>query len=150
MENKWLQEALFSGMTSNSFKLGTVLGLGWFWYRSGGCCVLYRGENPEQIEFGKILAVAESDARTISQPDYVSHEAQRCYYYLLRRVNGCGFEELSFAGAVKVCIGADGNLAGKKPNSVFAAASKQKNGDKVQLVWFYHSLFRCQPIQKHW
>jgi len=28
METKWLKEALYTGMTANAFKLGTVLTLG--------------------------------------------------------------------------------------------------------------------------
>jgi hypothetical protein len=31
IELNWLRGALFNGMTSNSFKLGTTLSLGWFW-----------------------------------------------------------------------------------------------------------------------
>ncbi len=43
MEKGWLREALFGGATCNGFKLGTVLSLGWFWSRVGGCSVLSRG-----------------------------------------------------------------------------------------------------------
>ena len=71
METMWLKEVLFAGQTSNAFKLGTVLTLGWFWPRIAGCSVLYRGSSMETIEFENILAVTEADACQVLPPSYV-------------------------------------------------------------------------------
>ena len=137
METKWLKEALFSGMTSNAFKLGTVLTLGWFWPRVGGCSVLYRGSSMETINFDDVLAVAEVDTEQISPPSYVQHNNSSIYFYVVRRANNCGYMEHTLAAAVKVSIDADGNLALPQPNNIFEAIAEQVSGNRVQLAWFY-------------
>ncbi|MBA7545487.1 hypothetical protein ES705_37856 [subsurface metagenome] len=137
METKWLKGALFAGMTGNAFKLGTVLTLGWFWARVGGCSALYRGSSMERIDFENVLAVAEADAAEISPPSYVQHNSSSTYFYVIRRANNCGDEERTLAAAVKVSIDVNGNLADPQPNSIFEATAQQVAGNKVQLVWFY-------------
>ncbi len=137
METKWLKEALFSGMTANAFKLGTVLTLGWFWPRVTGCSVLYRGSSMEQIDFENILAVADVDTYEISPPSYVQHNSSSTYFYVIRRANNYGDEECTLAAAVKVVIDADGGLAQPQPNSIFEVKAEQVTGSKIQLVWFY-------------
>ena len=137
MESKWLKEALFSGMTANAFKLGTVLTLGWFWPRIAGCSVLYRGSSMEQIDFANILTVADADACLISPPSYVQHESSTTYFYVIRRANNCGDEEHTLAAAVKVSIDANGDLVQPQPNNIFGARAEQIAGNKVQLIWYY-------------
>jgi hypothetical protein len=137
MESKFLRDSLFSGMTSNAFKIGTVLSLGWFWTRIGGCSVLYRGHSMEWVDFDNLLAVAKLNTGTISPPGYLQHNNSSTYFYVVRRVNGCGYEEHTIAAAVKVSIDAEGNLAEPYPNKVFAWHVKQVDGNKVQLLWYY-------------
>jgi len=137
METMWLKEAMFAGMTANAFKVGTVLTLGWFWVRVGGCSVLYRGSSMEAIEFANILAVAEVDASEIEPPNYVRHESSSTYFYVIRRANNCGQQEHTLAAAVKVSIDDNGDLVRPRPNSIFAAKAIQVTGTKVQLIWFY-------------
>ncbi|MCJ7777101.1 MAG: hypothetical protein MUP16_02155 [Sedimentisphaerales bacterium] len=137
MDSKFLKDSLFSGMTSNAFKLGTVLTLGWFWTRIDGCSALYRGPSMERIDFNNLLAVAELNAGTISPPNYLPHNNSSTYFYVVRRVNGCGYEEHTIAAAVKVSIDADGNLAKSQPNKIFAGSIKQVDDDKAQLDWYY-------------
>jgi len=137
METKWLKEALFSGMTANAFKLGTVLTLGWFWPRVTGCSVLYRGSSMEAIDFANILTVAEAEAHEISPPSYIQHNNNSTYFYVIRRVNNCGEQEYTLAAAVKVTIDTDGELAQPQPNSIFEVRAKQVAGSKIQLAWFY-------------
>ncbi len=137
METKWLKEALFSGMTANAFKLGTVLTLGWFWPRVTGCSALYRGNSMKTIDFANVLAVADADAYEISPPSYVQHNSSSTYFYVIRRANNCGDEECTLAAAVKVVIDADGELAQPRPNSIFEVKAEQVTGSKIQLVWFY-------------
>lgn len=137
MENVWLKESLFSGMTANAFKLGTVLTLGWFWPRVAGCSVLYRGSSMGAIGFVNILTVTEANAQMVSVPSYVKHSKSSTYFYVIRRLNCCGQQEHTLAAAVKVAIDADGNLVQSRPNSVFGARIEQVAGSKVQLSWFY-------------
>ena len=140
MEGKFLKDALFAGMTSNAFKLGTVLALGWFWPRVNGCEVLYRGLSVEAVDFDNILAVGEIDASQISPPDYIGHQASTTYFYVVHRVNNCGSEEQSLAAAVKIVIDEDGDLAPAEPNDIFLVKVRQVEGGKVKLIWFYSPL----------
>lgn len=137
METKWLKGALFAGTTAGAFKLGTVLTCGWFWPRTNGCSVLYRGVSMELIDFEDILTVAEADAEQISPPDYVTHANISTYFYVVQRANNCGYQEHTLAAAVKVSIDANGNLAQPQPNSIFEVRAKQVTGNKIQLVWYY-------------
>ena len=137
MEIKLLRNALFSGMTSNTFKLGTVLTLGWFWVRVAGCSALYRGSSMERIDFENILTVAGPQASLISPPSYVMHNNDTSYYYVLRRSNVCGDEEHTLAAAVKVSIDTDGELAKPQPNSICEIKAQQVDGNKVRLTWYY-------------
>lgn len=137
IETSWRREALFNGMTADAFKLGTVLSLGWFWIRSAGCSVLYRGYNMEEIDFANILAVSELDDCEISPPGYILHSSDSTYFYIIRRFNSCGYQEHTLAAGVKVSIDSNGELAEPKPNKVFDSISRPVDGDKISLVWFY-------------
>jgi hypothetical protein len=137
METHFLKEALFGGMTSNAFKLGTALTLGWFWPRISGCSALYRGHGMEQIDFENILAVAELNAGEISPPGYLPHNNNETYFYVIRRVNSCGHQEHTIAAAVKVSIDTDGDLAKPQPNKIFAVKTIQVDANKIRIVWFY-------------
>ena len=137
MELMWLKEALFAGMTSNGFKLGTVLTLGWFWSRIAGCSVLFRGSSMASVDFVNILAANDVDTQTISPPEYVAHNNSTTYFYVLRRANNCGDLEHTLAAAVRVSIDADGNLVLPQPNDIFEARANQVAGNKVQLLWHY-------------
>lgn len=137
METAWLEEALFAGQTSNAFKLGTVLGLGWFWCRLSGCSVLYRGSSMETIDFTNILTVVGTDAEQIGPPDYVPHNGGSTYFYVVRRANLCGCQEHTLAAAVRVSIDAEGELTQPQPNTIFKVSAEQAGSSKVQLTWFY-------------
>jgi hypothetical protein len=136
-ERKWLIDALFAGMTANAIKLGTVLSSGWFWMRRLECSVLYRGLSMDTVDFANILTVAENNDNAISPPDYISHNAGSSYFYVVRRFNGCGYQECTLAAAIKIVINIDGELIEPQPNKVFACIAKQISDNKVQLFWFY-------------
>ncbi|MHC4636080.1 MAG: hypothetical protein ACYTBP_01620 [Planctomycetota bacterium] len=144
METKWLKGALFAGMTSNAFKLGTVLSVGWFWMRPAGCSVLYRGPSIDQIEFGDILTVTDINSEQIEVPSWLSHESDTTYYYVVRRANLCGVEEQSLKAAAKVIFDEDGELFEPGPNSVFDIRIRRIESDKVELVWFYCPLWQLE------
>jgi hypothetical protein len=145
MEIRWLREALFAGQTSNAFKLGTVLTLGWFWSRVAGCSVLYRGGSIETVDFRKILVVVEVDAFEVRPPSYLQHSSNTTYCYVVRRTNNCGTQEYTLGASVKLSIDANGDMAKPRPNSILAARAKQATGNKVQLLWFY-----CPIAQESW
>ena len=90
MDRELLKEALFAGQTANGFKLGTVLGLGWFWLRVNGCRIVYRGKSMETISFDDVLIAASAADDEITLPEYLSHEAGEVYFYVVRFANGCG------------------------------------------------------------
>jgi hypothetical protein len=141
----WRREALFNGMSADAFKLGTVLSLGWFWTYSNGCSVLYRGHNMDEVDFANILSVSEPNDCEISPPGYISHSSGSTYFYIIRRFNGCGYQENTFAAAVKVSIDSNGELAGPKPNKVYDSIIGAVDSDKIHLVWFYCPLKQESP-----
>jgi hypothetical protein len=122
-----------------------VLSLGWFWVRTNGCSVLYRGGSMEEIDFANILAVSEPDDCEMSPPGYTEHTNGATYFYVVRRFNGCGYQENTLAAAVKVSIGSNGELADGKPNKVFDSTSRSVEGNKIRLVWFYCPLKQESP-----
>jgi hypothetical protein len=141
METKFLKDALFSGMTSNAFKLGTVLSIGWFWLRVCGCTILYRGRSMLDIDFEQILTVAEARACQISPPTYLSHGSTSTYFYVVRRVNGNGDEEKTLRAAVKVATDLGGDLVGPAPNTLFAVTFNVRGG-RLEMIWRYSEI--CQ------
>ena len=140
METKWLRHALFAGQTADAFKLGTALSLGWFWMRTSGCRILYRGPSMTQVDFDDLLAVVNVNAESVSPSDYLAHASDTTYFYVVRGVNSCGQEENTLGAAAKVAINADGDLVDPKPNGVFALAAEQVESDKIQLLWYYCGL----------
>lgn len=137
VERQWLIDALFNGMTTNAFKLGTVMTGGWFWMRRAGCSALYRGPSMEQMDFANILAVAEQEVDSISPPGYMPHHSSSTYFYVVRRFNNCGYQERTLAAAVKVSIDSEGDLAKPQPNNIFTWRVDQVDGNKTELTWFY-------------
>ena len=137
VELNWLKDILFNGMTSNAFKLGTTLGLGWFWSRTAGCSVLYRGQSIGQIDFDTVLTVADIEAREISPPDYLPHESSSAYFYVVRRHNHCGYQEHTLTAIAKVSLDAEGRLDESLPNKIYTARAEQVDADRVRLTWFY-------------
>ncbi len=99
MKNPFQKDALFSGMSSNAFKLGTILNLGWFWQRLSGCTLLYRCA--EFLPDGEhVIAVFDIETQQVSPPHYMTHQDNSAYYYLVRRANCCGdIERTQFASA---------------------------------------------------
>jgi len=135
-ERFWSREALFNGMTSVAFKLGTVLTGGWFWTRRQGCTAVYRGAAITQMDFSSILYVTDAGAKELSLPAYLSHAAGRTYCYLVRRFNGCGYQEQTANAAVVVRIAPDGHLEAFSPSATIALKGEQIAG-KLRLAWFY-------------
>ncbi|MHC4156504.1 MAG: hypothetical protein ACYST6_16520 [Planctomycetota bacterium] len=145
METQFLRDALFTGMTANAFKLGTASTLGWFWPRVAGCSVLYRGERMDEINFGNVLAVADLGSVQISPPSYLQHGADSTCFYVVRRVNYCGYLEHTLLAALKVLIDTEGDLAQPRPNGILDVKADQVDGSRIRLVWFYCPLYQELP-----
>jgi hypothetical protein len=136
MDAKFL-DSLYEGDSPNGARLGMGLTGGDFWPRVVGCSLLYRGPSMVLIDFTNILAVTDAEASEISPPGYVPHNGGSTYFYVIRRVNNCGYEEQTLAAAVKVSIDAGGELVLPQPNNIFEVRAAQVDGNKVQLVWYY-------------
>jgi len=137
MESRFLKDALFCGMTADAFKLGTVLTLGWFWPRMAGCLILFRSAAMQLLDSSQVLTVVDIDADTISPPDYLPHDNNETYFYLVRRVNRYGYLEHTTTAAVKLSLDSNGEPAKQQPNKIFDVHAAQVDGNKVQLLWYY-------------
>ncbi len=148
MDTKFYRDALFGGMTSNAFKLGTVLTLGWFWVRRDGCAILYRGSSFWTVDFEDILLVTGPEPIEITVPSYIPHEGGQTYYYAVRRANGFGCLEHGLQGVVKAVIDAEGRLLKPRPNSVFALKAEQQTDSSIRLSWYYCPLAQeSEPVR---
>ena len=146
----WLREALFNGMTSTAFKLGTMLTQGWFWTRRSGCTAVYQGESVTEMDLGRIVHVVDPQSREVSLPAYLSPPAGSTRCYLVRCLNGCGNQERTTAAAVAVRVTSDGELTPPAPNGVFGLRSEQIGGGRLRLTWFYHPLDQqTEPQEFH-
>jgi len=147
MNTKFYTEALFDGMTSNAFKLGTVLTSGWFWVRRDGCAILYRGSSFWTIDFENILLVTAPEPIEITVPSYIQHEDGQTYYYSVRRANGCGCLEQGLQGVVKAAIDVEGRLLEPRPNAVYELKAEQQTSSHVRLSWYYCPLAQeSEPV----
>jgi len=145
MDAKFRKDAIFNGMTSNAFKVGTVLSLGWFWARIGGCCVLYRGDSIWRVDLEGVIAVANKDAGQIEVPVSVRQEKGTSYYYVLRWINCLGEEEKSFSAVGRVAIDDSGEVAEPRPNELLWLQARCVDSGQVELLWFYNPV--CQETE---
>jgi len=129
--------SLYDGDSPNGVKLGMVLTGGDFWPRLLGCQNLYRGESMLTIDFDDILVVTDISEGTISPPTWLSHQPASVYFYVARRVNGCGVEEHSLCAFTKVAFDSEGNLVEPRCNNIFSVKAYQVFGNKVRLIWYY-------------
>jgi len=89
------------------------------------------------VDFDNILCLANGDTQEIALPDYLEHEPNTSYCYVVRRFNACGYSEQTVAAAVAVRLDEDGQLAAPAPNGVFGLKADLVTGHRIQLVWFY-------------
>ena len=134
METRFLKEALFGGMTSNAFKLGTVLSLGWFWMRISGCHTVYRGQDGN-IDYATICAVMELADSQVTIPNQ-DLPANTIWHYLRRQVSDCGLESDDSPLCV-VVIDSNGDTIGDTPNPPHNLTIEKLAGAKLKLRWRY-------------
>jgi len=136
-EPAWRREALFRGRTREALALGTALTRGWFWVRRNGCTAVYRGSSVRDVDWSRILYVAEPRAQELSLPRRLSHTGGSTECYVVRRFNGCGRQDKTVAAAAMLRITPDGQLALPRPNAVLGLTGRQIDADRVHLTWFY-------------
>jgi hypothetical protein len=99
----------------------------------------------DAIDFGNVLAVVDLDSEEISPASYLQHEADSTCFYVVRRVNYCGYLEHTLLAVVKVSIGTEGDLAQPRPNGILDVRAEQVDSSRIQLVWFYYPLDQESP-----
>jgi len=144
-EPTWRREALFRGRTRAALELGTVLTRGWFWVRRNGCTAVYRGSGIHDMDWSRILYVAEPKAREIPLPKHLSHAAGSTECYVVRRFDGCGRQEKTVTAAEVLRIAPDGQLALPGPNVVVGLTGRPIDASHVRLTWFYCPLDQETP-----
>lgn len=134
MEAKWLKDPLFGGMTSNAFKLGTVLSLGWFWMRVAGCHCIYRGQdgNFDYNSIAAVMSLGDSQVSVFGQ----SLPPGTIWHYIRRQVSGCGLEGGNSPACV-VIIDSNGDMIGNAPNPPLSVTAEGLAGGKIKLLWRY-------------
>jgi hypothetical protein len=144
----WIREALFNGTTGTAFKLGTALTQGWFWMRRGGCTALYGGATQGQVDFNRILQVADAGRETLSLFAHRSLPTDSTHCYLVRRLNSCGEQEQTTAAAVVVCVAPDGQLLPSAPNALSCLKGERIDNHKLRLTWVYCPLSQSTPPEQ--
>ena len=130
-------DSLFEGDSCNGVKLGMGLTGGDFWPRVAGCQNLYRGGSIRSVDFSEVLLVTDAEQGFVSCVPLNGHQAGEVYFYVLRRVNGCGYEEQTLGAAVKAVFDNAGDLISAGCNRVFGFFVEQVAGSKYRLVWYY-------------
>jgi len=134
METRFYKDALFSGMTANAFKLGTVLTLGWFWIRTAGCHLVYRGQDGD-IDYDTIQAVMELEDAQVSIPNQ-NLPAGTIWHYIRRQASHCGLESNDSPACI-LLIDSSGDMIGLSPNRPLILRAEQIAGGKIRLRWRY-------------
>jgi len=134
MESKFLKDALFSGMTSNAFKLGTILSLGWFWLRTAGGHTVYRGQDGV-FDYDNIQAVMNVSASSVTIPGQ-GLPANTIWHYIRRQVSHCGLESEDSSPCI-VQIDSAGDMIGNTPNPPLNLEIEQLADAKLKLRWRY-------------
>jgi len=137
MEAKFLTDSLFGGMTSQAFKLGTVLSLGWFWERVGGCHIVYCGQDGE-IDYETVQAAMNLDATDVTVPNQAL-PAGTIWHYVRRRLSDCGLESPDSPVTI-VAIDDAGDMYAATPNAPEGLVAEDAAGGKVRLRWRYNTI----------
>lgn len=135
METKFLKEALFNGMTSNAFKLGTVLTLGWFWVRLLRCYCIYRGQDSNIVEEVQATVKLEDTQISIAHQNLLPNTI---WQFIRRQVSCCGLESEN-SSICNVVIDANGDMIDITPNPPQNLIIENLINGKLKLRWQYTS-----------
>ena len=144
MEAKFF-DSLFGGDSANGAKLCMGLTEGDFWSWPAGVQLLYQGQDSNNIDFDRIIAVSEPDGDIFEIP---ACQPLSQSLYVVRRVNCCGIEEKTLSAAVEVEFDNQGNLIERSCNKVFIVTAEQINDNRVLLKWFYQPIHQTKKISR--
>jgi hypothetical protein len=108
MEAKFF-DSLSGGDSANGAKLCMGLTDGDFWSCLSGVQLLYKGQDSNNVDFGRIEAVSNINNKNF---ELSSGQPLSLWLYVVRRVNRCGMEEQTLSAAVMVAFDSLGNLIG--------------------------------------
>jgi hypothetical protein len=80
-----------------------------FWARPAGVQLLHKGQDSNNINFGRIEAASNINNKNF---ELSSGQPLSLWLYVVRRVNCCGMEEQTLSAAVMVAFDSLGNLIG--------------------------------------
>jgi hypothetical protein len=143
MEAKFFDN-LYGGDSANGIKLCMGLTDGDFWSRPGGVQLLYKGQDSNDIDFGRIEAASNIN----NNFEVSSGQSLSQWLYVARRVNCGGVEEKTVSAAVMVEFDSLGNLIERSCNKVFMVTAEQVNGNKILLKWFYQPIYQKKKISR--
>ena len=142
MEAKFF-DSLYGGDSANGIKLCMGISEGDFWSRPAGVQLLYKGQDSDDIDFGRIDAASDIENNNF---EVSSGQSLSQWLYVVRRVNCCGFEESTLVAAVRVEFDSLGNMIECSCNKVFMVAAEQVDGNKILLKWFYQPIHQKKKI----
>lgn len=133
MDNRFYRSALNNGFDSHGMKLGTILGRGWFWFRRGGCRVVYR--EGSGAGGGVLAGVLGSGERRFCMPSWLVHRPGRRFVYRVCSVNGWGAAEKNVRGQLQLEAGIDGRVI-SRCERVFGLQVRVGSAG-AQIVWYF-------------
>lgn len=142
MEAKFF-DSLYSGDSAQGIKLCLGLTEGDFWSRLAGVQLLYQGQDSNNIDFARIVAVSDTDEDVF---ELSAGQPLSRWLYVVRRVNCYGFEEKTLNAAVSVEFDGLGNLVNRSCNKIFIVVAKQIESNRVLLKWFYQPIHQAKKI----
>jgi hypothetical protein len=141
METKFF-DSLHSGDSANGVKLCMGITDGDFWSRSAGAQVLYKGQAISEVDFETI-----EDAANVNEKFQITGGgASSTTYYIVRRVNCCGYEEKTINAVIRTEFDSLGNLIEQGGNKIIDLAAQQIAGGKIKFSWFYHVINQTKKI----
>jgi hypothetical protein len=143
METKFY-DSLHNGDSSNGVKLCMGITDGDFWSRPAGAQVLYKGQAIGEVDFETI-----QDAANVNEKFQITGGgASSTTYYIVRRVNCCGYEEKTENAVIRVEFDSLGNLVEQGNNKIINLSAQQIAGGKVKFRWFYQVVNQARKIDR--
>jgi hypothetical protein len=143
MEAKFF-DSLYNGDSAKGVVLCMGITDGDFWTRSAGAQILYKGQSADEIDFNTIQGVANVNEKF----QITGGGASSTTYYIVRRVNCCGYEEKTFNAVIRAEFDDLGNLIEQVNNKIINLSAQQVESQKIKFRWFYQVINQAQKIDK--
>ncbi len=142
METKFF-DSLHNGDSANGVALCMGITDGDFWAMVGGAQVLYKGQSIDDVDFERI-----EDAANVNEKFSIAGGgASSRTYYIVRRVNCCGYEEKTVNAVIRVEFDSLGNLVENGCNKIIDVSAQQIDNGKIKLRWFYQVINQSKKIK---